>query len=305
MATSSAKRKDDDVIVLPADAIAADTAIRERSARVLKRVKLMEQAEALGADGHTAEAEQLMAEAKAEPADPKTHPIGKAVTKHNAKAKKAAAKTRKTTAKKAPAKKAPATTAKPKRRKRRVKTTDRHEGRDINYPKTAEEGKAHADAVRAHKEQITKCPPAKAAGVETTADVKNPKSEVVMRKRERVTKPKRTTKRTTRKTTTTRRKPAAKKTTARKTTARKAPAKKTTARKAASTRAAKVDGGKKIRKLVKECPHNAGSKRAKKWALLRNGMTYQQAVDAMRAKGLPTPTGYLRHVEESGWISIK
>ncbi len=303
MATSPANGKDPDVIVLPADAIAADTAIRERSARVLKRVKLMEQADALGADGHTAEAEQLMAEAKGEAkVNPKTHPIGKAVTKHNAKAKKAAAKTRKTTAKKA----APAKPKPKAKRRKPTRASDRHEGRDINYPKTAEDGKKHAEAVRAHKEeQITKCPPAKAAGVETTADVKNPKSEVVMRKRERVTKPKRTTKRTTRKTTTTRRKPAAKKTTARKTTARKAPAKKTTARKAASTRAAKVDGGKKIRKLVKECPHNAGSKRAKKWALLRNGMTYQQAVDAMRAKGLPTPTGYLRHVEESGWISIK
>ncbi len=252
MATSTSSE-----IKLPADAIEADAKLRESAARVKAMVKEKQEAEG-----------------------------------DKPKAKKAPAK-RKTAAKKATPKKTAAKKAAPtKRRRRKAKRAHRHDGRDIVYPKTAEEGKAHADAVRAEKERVTQCPPAKAAGIKTTADVTNPKTEVKMRKKTRSSATKVTA-------TKTRRKPTTRKTTARKTTARK-----TTARKAAPKTTRSRANGKdlemKIKVLVDKCPRKAGTIAAKRWAKLKAAKNVGDFLAKTKKAGLGNCRGFITTEVDAG-----
>jgi hypothetical protein len=260
---------------IPAEAKEADKAIRQQAGRVRERVAKMKEAEALAQDGHHAEAEQLMAEAKGEvQPSPKTKKVN-GTTLRNAKS----------STKKTPAKKA--------KRRTKGKRPNRHDGKDISYPKTAEEGLAHAEAVR---ERVRQCPPAKAAGIKTTADVKNPKSEVKMRKKQSVTKVTKGTKR---------------KTTARKSNTRKAAAKKTPARK--TNRKSGASGGRALgdftndQKITisKTAKKEAGDASKLRYAVLKSGMTVEKALAALNDKGFRGRRGWLRREREAGRITIK
>jgi len=84
--------------------------------------------------------------------------------------------------------------------------------------------------------------------------------------------------------------------------AKKAPAKKAAAKKAKGNGSARLNGESKITVIGKD--HEFRGKRAKKFALLKTGMTVESAVEAMKKAKLPSPSGFLRVCEEMKLIKI-
>ena len=248
---------------LPKDAMKADEAIRQQADRVKERIEKMKEAEALSKDGHHAEAEKLMAEARGE-----DKPFSKT-------------------------KKANGTSLRTKENAKSPKRPERHDGKDVSYPKTAEDGLAHAEAVR---EKVKQCPPAKASGIKTTSEVKNPKSEVKMKRKQSVTKITKETKR----------KPASKKTSAKKAPTKKTPTKKTK-RGTVTVGGRALDDFNNNQKITinKNARKEAGDASKLRYAVLKSGMTVEKAISAMSDGGFKGRRGWLRRERKAGRITIK
>ena len=265
-----------DTVKLPPEAIAADAAIRASGKRAKAHIAKLQAAEETA--GEPIKAKGRKAPAKAKKAVKRKPRAKKAVKKASPKrARVRLPKNFKTDHAKASK---PNKANKPKRGRRRDKSrSDRHDGRDIVYPRTFEEGLARNAAVREH--MTIQCPPAKAAGIKTTADVKQPKSEVKMKPRKSVTK------------TTKGRKTTAKKTATKKVATKKAATKKT-ASKRTPVRKVDKDATRKITVLAKKNPRKAGTLAFKRWAKLSKAKTVGSFLEATKKAGLGNCRGFLQ-----------